>query len=73
MRRGGKQMKRLTRLRLARIQAGMSQGEAAKAVGLSQGSLSFFETELRKPKQQYKEALADFYGKAVEELWPAPG
>jgi hypothetical protein len=31
--------------------------------------VSLYERELKEPKSEHKEALAEAYGKEVEELW----
>ena len=60
----------LTRLRLARLEAGQSQWAVAKETGIPQTVISLYERELKEPRDEHKETLAALYDKKVEELWP---
>ena len=62
-------MTKLTPLKLARLHTGKSQWDVAKETGIPQTVVSLYERELKDPKPEHKEALAEAYGKQVEELW----
>ena len=62
-------MTRLTTLRLTRLQEGLSQHEVEMKTGIHQALLSLYERKLRTPSDAHKKALAEFYGKKVEQLW----
>lgn len=62
-------MKPPTKLRLVRIQAGLTQYEVEKLTGIFQPILSQYELELRQPKEQHRQALAKLYGITEEVLF----
>ena len=66
---GGKKMTPLNPLKLARLEVGKSQWDVAKDTGIAQTLISLYERELKEPKQQHREALAELYGKTVKDLW----
>jgi transcriptional regulator with XRE-family HTH domain len=66
-------MVRLTKLRLARLQAGKSQYEAARETGIPQPYLSLWERGFKQPKPAHLAALADCYGISLKDLDPEQG
>ncbi len=46
----------------------ISQGELAKAIGVSQAAIHYFETDRNEPRISIVERMADFYGITVDEL-----
>ena len=46
----------------------ISQGELAKAIGVSQAAIHYFETDRNEPRISIVERMADFYGISVDEL-----
>lgn len=58
------------RLKLARREAGLTQLEVAKAVGVSRGAVANWETpnSPSSPSLSHLTALADLYGKSVDEM-----
>ena len=46
----------------------ISQGELAKAIGVSQAAIHYFETDRNEPRISIVERIADFYGITVDEL-----
>ena len=46
----------------------ISQGELAKAVGVSQVAIHYFETDKNEPRIGIIARIADFYGVSVDEL-----
>ena len=46
----------------------ISQGELAKAIGVSQAAIHYFETDRNEPRISIVEKIADFYGITVDEL-----
>ena len=51
-----------------RISAGITQGEIAKATGISQQAQSTWENGIKIPTAEKCITLADFYGISVDEL-----
>jgi transcriptional regulator with XRE-family HTH domain len=60
---------KLTLVKLARLEQGLSQWDVAKATGIAQTLISLYEREVKNPKPEHKKALSRLYGKKVEELW----
>ena len=60
---------KLNPLKLARLEKGLSQWQVSRETGISQSTMSLYEQEYREPKPKHKEALANLYGKKVEDLW----
>ncbi len=65
-------MKAKTSFRLARMRAGLDQGEAAARAGISQANLSRIESSKSKPRHETLLKLADAYGCSVDELLGRP-
>jgi transcriptional regulator with XRE-family HTH domain len=63
-------MMKLTKLRLARLQAGKSQYDAARETGIPQAYVSLWERGYREPKLVQLAALAECYGVSLKELEP---
>jgi len=61
-------MVKLSRLRLARLQAGKSQYEVASETGIPQPYLSLFERGYREPKPEQLSALGRCYGVSLKDL-----
>jgi transcriptional regulator with XRE-family HTH domain len=59
----------LNRLRLARLERGLSQWHVSQETKIHQSLLSLYERELREPSEEHKEILAKLYGKEVRDLW----
>lgn len=57
------------KIREMRINAGMSQKEAAKKLGIAQNTLSQFETGTNKVRAEWMPKLAQLYGCTIEELY----
>ncbi len=51
-----------------RIEKGLSQRDLAKATGISQQAISFWEQDKRTPNMDDCIKLADFYGVTLDEL-----
>ena len=51
-----------------RIERGLSQRDLAKATGISQQAISFWEQDKRTPNMDDCIRLADFYGITLDEL-----
>ena len=64
-----KQIRRLTRLKLIRLQSGLSQSEVAKKISLAQSRLSVFENGQIDPSPKQKKKIAKVFGLSVEELF----
>lgn len=64
-----KQSRRLTRLKLIRLQSGLSQSDVARKIKLAQSRLSVFENGQFSPSQKQKRKLAKVFGLSVEELF----
>lgn len=52
----------------AREKAGMTQNEAAKALGVSQSAVSFWESGKTQPRSAQLPKIAKLYGVTVDEL-----
>lgn len=63
---------RLTRLAPARIRAGMSQSDLARAVGASRSAIAAWETGLRSAPRDYAEAIATTLHQHLDTLCPTP-
>jgi transcriptional regulator with XRE-family HTH domain len=61
--------KRLTAMKLARLQMGLSQYDVEFSTGIRQVYISLYERKLKEPKAEHKEILAKHYGKRVRDLW----
>lgn len=62
-------MRKLSALKLARLETGRSQWDVAKETGISQTMVSLYEREYLEPKPEHKQALASLYGKKTKDLW----
>ena len=51
-----------------RIEQGLTQTEAAQAMGIPQNVLSMYESGARKPRIDNAQKIADFYGVPVEQI-----
>lgn len=61
-----------TNLKTIRIKKGLSQGEAAKMIGITQQRLSHYEVGIRKPGIEIFKKAADVYGVTIDELIAEP-
>lgn len=52
----------------AREKAGMTQNEVAKALGVNQSAVSFWESGRNQPRAKQMVKLAKLYGVTVDEL-----
>ena len=55
--------------RLVAARGDRTRQEVAKAVEISLSALSMYETGQRVPRDEIKMALANYYGKTVQELF----
>ena len=55
--------------RLVAARGERTRQEVASAVGISLSALSMYETGQRVPRDEIKMALANYYGKTVQELF----
>jgi len=55
--------------RLVAARGDRTRQEVASAVGISLSALSMYETGQRVPRDEIKVALANYYGKTVQELF----
>lgn len=53
----------------ARINAGLSQTEAARRIGVDQSTVSYWESGKKMPRASKLARLADLYGCTVDELF----
>lgn len=60
---------KLTLVKLARLEQGLSQWDVAKATGIAQTVISLYKRELKEPSEEHKKTLAKLYDKQLEELW----
>ncbi len=51
-----------------RTERGLSQAALAKAIGVSQKAVDYWERGMNEPKASYILALADFFGVTCDEL-----
>ena len=58
-----------TRLKEARCRKGCSVEEVAKACGISVSAVQMYECGARVPRDNIKIALAQFFGKTVQDLF----
>lgn len=56
-------------LKILRKQKGFSQKCLAAMVGVSQRSISSYESNQRKPSPEIAARIADVFGLSVEEMW----
>ena len=61
-----------TNLKTARIEKGLTQGEAANKCGITQQRLSHYETGIRQPPIEVFRKLADIYGVSLDYLLQEP-
>ena len=54
--------------RLIELRGKKSQAEAAKGIGIATSTLGMYETEQRIPRDSIKIAIADYYGKSVQDI-----
>ena len=57
------------RLTIARLQADLTQVQAAELVGLERNTISRYEIALRSPSALNLKRLAKVYGKTVDWFW----
>ena len=55
--------------RLIELRGEKSQEEAAKDIGIATSTLGMYETERRIPRDSIKIAIANYYGKSVQEIF----
>jgi transcriptional regulator with XRE-family HTH domain len=55
-------------IKYERLRRGLSQAEAAEAMGIDERTLRDWETGRHKPNYAGQRSLRDFYGKTLEEL-----
>lgn len=60
---------KLSLLKLARLEKGLSQWHVSKETGISQSLVSLYKRDLVEPNRAHKEALASLYGRSMKELW----
>jgi transcriptional regulator with XRE-family HTH domain len=65
----GVQMNQLTKLRLSRLENGLSQYQVTVKTGIHQGVLSLYERGLKAPPEQHRKALAKLYQTSEGELF----
>ena len=51
-----------------RLERNLSQAALAKAIGVSQKAIDYWERGMNEPKASYILALADFFGVSCDEL-----
>jgi transcriptional regulator with XRE-family HTH domain len=61
-------MNTLTPLRLARLEAGLSQWDVCKSTGIHQTTISLYEREVKVPSPNHLEILSELYRKPMEQL-----
>lgn len=52
--------------RLRILRGSRSQEEVAEALGISQSALSFYEADLRIPRDEVKKRIASYYRRSVQ-------
>ena len=57
---------------LIELRGEKSQEEAAKDIGIATSTLGMYETERRIPRDSIKIAIANYYGKSVQEIFFTP-
>ena len=55
--------------KLRELRGEKSQGEVAKAVGISDSAMSAYENGERVPRDEVKIRLAEYYGRTVQEIF----
>lgn len=60
----------ITRLKILRIKAGLTQQEIAKRLEVSQGAVCWWEKGVNKPLAKYQRELAKMFGVTKEYLFP---
>ena len=55
--------------RLVELRGEKSQEEAAKDIGIATSTLGMYETERRVPRDSIKIAIANYYGKTVQDIF----
>lgn len=55
--------------RLRALRGSRSQEEVAKAVGISQSALSFYEQDLRTPRDRIKVKLCAYYKRPIQTIF----
>ena len=61
-----------TNLKTIRLEKGMSQGEAAKKIGITQQRLSHYEVGIRNPNLEIIKKAAEVYGVTIDALIGEP-
>lgn len=61
-----------TNLKTIRIEKGLTQGEAARRIGITQQRLSHYEVGIRQPGLEIIRKAAEIYGVTVDELIGEP-
>ncbi|MBQ0099317.1 MAG: helix-turn-helix transcriptional regulator, partial [Firmicutes bacterium] len=51
-----------------RIEKGLTQGQLAKEIGVTQGAIYFWEKEINEPTAGYLVKLATFFGVSLDDL-----
>lgn len=57
-----------SRIRLARLEAGLSRSKLARALDVSERAVAYWEDEDRQPRAEYFPRLSEITGRSVEWL-----
>lgn len=58
--------------RLVELRGERSRSEVARAIGIATSTLGMYETEQRVPRDSIKIAIANYYGRSVQEIFFDP-
>ena len=58
--------------RLIELRGNKSQTEVAKDIGIATSTLGMYETQQRIPRDPIKIAIANYYGKTVQDIFFTP-
>lgn len=58
--------------RLIELRGNKSQAEVAKGIGIATSTLGMYETQQRTPRYSIKIAIANYYGKTVQDIFFTP-
>lgn len=58
--------------RLIELRGNKSQTEVAKDIGIATSTLEMYETQQRIPRDSIKIAIANYYGKTVQDIFFTP-
>lgn len=58
--------------RLIELRGNKSQAEVAKGIGIATSTLGMYETQQRTPRDPIKIAIANYYGKTVQDIFFTP-